>query len=145
MWAAFWGRRNFAGWIAVYKRRRLLASMWGVERHLRKSLLQGAANREILDSLSVQFRIFLSVLTGENCRAMTACEFGRFAPEGMPDEMQATLDGGFLEYFFCRCVDLRFDGLEIVSDGVAVLLGDLHAFLEALNLSVYSRRRGEEK
>jgi hypothetical protein len=76
---------------------------------------------------------------------MTACEFRHLAPEGIPDEMQAALDGGFLEYFFRRCDDLRFDGLEIVSDCVDALLGDLRAFLEALNLAVRSPRRGEEK
>ncbi|MDR2480601.1 MAG: hypothetical protein LBD48_14985 [Treponema sp.] len=78
-WAALWGRKRMYGWIQKWKRRRLIVSMSGIEKRLRKSLLKYGNKRDILNTLSAEFRGFLSFFTGENCRAMTAPEFGRLA------------------------------------------------------------------
>ena len=152
LWVAIWGRQNIAGWFSMYRRRRLIASLLGVERHLQKSLLKGMDKREILDVLSTQFRAFLSLLTGENCRAMTAREFRQLVKIPIKvsdkdenlDEMQAVLDGGFLESFFKRCDNLRFAGAGISGRGVSALLGDLCGFIERLSHALRKRRgKGE--
>jgi len=58
-----------------WKRRRLFASIKKTEKRLYKSVLKGTDKRIILDKLSEEFRNFLSLLTGYNCRSMTAREF----------------------------------------------------------------------
>jgi hypothetical protein len=130
MWIAFRGRRHFSFWILAWKRRQLIAAMAGIEKRLRKSLRQGGEKQGILDLLSSEFRNFLSFFTGENCRTRTACEFALVPPPfpGLPE-----WESGFLQSFFRRCDALRFGGSEVVSDDVTPLLGELKAFLAALD------------
>ena len=115
-------------WLAVWKRWRLLASMWNIEKRLRKALAKGTAQREILDTLSGEFRSFLSFFTGMNCRAMTASEFNHtaiFDGSNVPDSE-------FLGSFFSRCDGIRFRGGEIGNDETQLLLTDLRSFLLVL-------------
>ncbi|GHV94655.1 hypothetical protein AGMMS50293_09750 [Spirochaetia bacterium] len=154
LWLMFWGRRHLQGWILKWKRRRLIVSMRGIEKRLRKALLKDGQRREILNILSAEFRTFLSFFSGENCRAMTAIEIGRLPPlarsplagplavyvDGMaangtvatPGSGADILSGGFLENFFRRCDELRFSGGAIANDEVLLVLGDLRRFLERL-------------
>jgi len=118
----FWGRKRIEGWLAAWKRRRLIAAMMGTEKRLRRALEKGAVRREILDSLSTEFRGFLSRFTGENCRAMTAAEMG----------MLANMDGAFLGGFFNHCDTIRFSGGEINGVQTLEVLSDLRRFLGGL-------------
>jgi hypothetical protein len=120
--ALFWGRKRIQGWLAAWKRRRLIASMLGTERRLRRALAKGAVRREILDTLSTEFRGFLACFTGENCRAMTAAEIACLA----------SMDGEFLGGFFSHCDALRFSGGGINGDQTLAMLGDLRRFLAGL-------------
>jgi hypothetical protein len=109
-----------------------------MERRLRKTLSRGnttAPQRgELLSFLAGEFRIFLSLLTGENCRAMTAGELSRLSlPEGEARPEVSALKGRFLGGFFRRCDDLRFSGADIPAGGFLEILGDLKLFIEALN------------
>ena len=134
----FWGRLNFSKIAARWKRLRLIAAMAKIEKRLAK-ILDSGDKWAILDKLSTEFRIFLSLFTGENCRAMTAGEFGRLPfPEsfaGMPPEWGS----GFLKRFFMRCDDFRFGGGKITSADIAPLLTELRQFLDALNSAVRSK------
>jgi hypothetical protein len=100
--------------------------MLRIEKRLRKALVRGNPHREILDTLSGEFRSFLAWYTGDNCRAMTAREFGRpFSLEqsyGLPE-------GEFLRNFFSRCDSLRFSGGEIIDDDALAVFDDLKHYL----------------
>ena len=129
LWALLWGRRQVKNWIASWKRWKLLVSMWGIEKRLRKSLAKGACQRHILDKLSGEFRSFLSFFTGHNCRSMTATEFTRTA---FFENYSNVPDKAFLGNFFSRCDCVRFRGNAISSDETRGLLSDLRSFLTAL-------------
>jgi hypothetical protein len=123
LWVLFRGRGRVKGWLEALKRKRLLASMRGLERRLYRALLKGVRCREILDIVSTEFRDFLSRFTGINYRAMTAAEIGWLnTGEGIPD-------GGSLGAFFSHCDGIRFSGHEINNDETLAILGDLNRFL----------------
>jgi hypothetical protein len=118
----FWGRKRLKGWLETWRRRRLIASMMGTEKRLRRALARGAVRREILDILSTEFRGFLACFTGENCRAMTAAEIACLA----------SMDGEFLGGFFSHCDAIRFSGGGINGEQTLAMLGDLRRFLTGL-------------
>jgi len=124
IWVLFRGRAQVKGWLAALKRRWLLVSMLDMEKRLRKTLARGAACREILDVLSIEFRNFLACFTGENYRAMTAVEISHIK--------DTVTDSEFLGGFFSRCDGIRFSGGEISGDETLELLGDLRSFLRTL-------------
>jgi hypothetical protein len=131
----FWGRRHWAGWIERWKRRRLILSMMKIEGRVRRDLLRGRSDNygELLNLLSAEFRSFLALFTGENCRAMTAGELGLLQVPVLYPEGNGKLKGDFLGGFFRRCDDLRFSGAKVVKDELLGFLGDTRLFLEDLN------------
>jgi len=106
-----------------WKRFRLFADMRKTEKNLRKAILKGENLRIILDKISMDFRIFLSVLTNINCRSMTAKEF-----KNLPADFIQY--GDFLTSFFCGCDDLRFSGGNVDSQEIIRLLDDLNSFID---------------
>jgi hypothetical protein len=131
IWSMVWGRKRIRGWLAAWKRKRLLVSMMATERRLNKALARGVPRREILDVLSAEFRSFLSYLTGENCSAMTAAEIGLLKSKGEG----IVMGGEFLGRFFDNCDALRFSGHEINDDETLAMLGDLKRFIQTLDWS----------
>ena len=101
LWAGLWGRRHLGVQILKWRRRRLIISMWGIERHLRRSVQREGKYRDALNKLSGEFRGFLSFFTGQNCRAMTAAEIGRLPPLG------ACGTCGFLRPLAAKISDFR--------------------------------------
>jgi hypothetical protein len=93
-----------------------------------------------LNFLAGEFRIFLSLFTGENCRAMTAGEFSRSSPLGEWGAGDSPLGADFLGAFFRRCDNLRFSGAGISSGELLDILGNLRLFIEALNAAFFERR-----
>jgi hypothetical protein len=129
IWSMVWGRKRIKGWLALWKRKRLIVSMMVTEKRLNKALAKGVSCREILDTLSAEFRSFLTQLTGENCRAMTAAEIGLLKTMGE----ETVMGNEFLGNFFHTCDTLRFSGLEIKSDETLAMLGDLKGFIQTLD------------
>ncbi|MDR0443798.1 MAG: hypothetical protein LBH44_10360 [Treponema sp.] len=129
LWFALRGRRYLREWIAKWRFSRLFISMRKIERHLYKTLLKGGKTREILDRLSEEFRTFLSYLTENNCRAMTAVEL-----ETLPLEQtfKQETNSGFLGKFFRRCDELRFSGETVNGEDITPLLADLRLFLDTV-------------
>jgi hypothetical protein len=136
-WVFLRGPRCAERWLKKWRRRRLILSLAGMERRLRKELCRGTDKapgmEKRLSFLAGEFRTFLTLFTGENCRAMTAGELsglrplaGQVLPEGSP------LAGDFLGPFFRRCDDLRFSGAEIPADFFLGILEDLKLFVDAL-------------
>lgn len=129
LWFLFWGRRRLGRWLLKWKRWRLIISMRAIEKRLRRTLLKGGERREILDTLSAEFRIFLAFYSGENCRAMTPAELGGLR---LPAENAGFSGGDFLASFFRGCDRIRFSGKDITDGEVLAALGDLGRFLEIL-------------
>ncbi|MDR2952854.1 MAG: hypothetical protein LBU82_06405 [Treponema sp.] len=123
VWFLFNGRRFLNGWIEKWRLWNLFTSMRALEKRLGKSLSRGAGNREIIDKLSAEFRVFLSYLSGQNCRAMTAREM---------ETLPAGFDRVFLLKFFTRCDELRFSGGAASAGDVFRLLSDMRAYVGML-------------
>jgi hypothetical protein len=132
------------GWLKKRRRRGLLVSLAGMERRLRRELIRGntgASQRgERLNFLAGEFRSFLSLFTGENCRAMTAGEFSRFSPLDEWGPGDSPLGAGFLGNFFRRCDNLRFSGAGISAEELLDILENLKLFIEALKAAMIDRR-----
>jgi hypothetical protein len=128
------GRKLMEGLVAVWRRKRLIATMRRIERNLRKAMAKDTDLREILNKLSAEFRSFFSFLTGENCRAMTAGEIGRLM------SLLEIHDGPFLEGFFSRCDGFRFRGGKIDGGETLALLDDLRAYLQVMGERKSERR-----
>jgi hypothetical protein len=131
IWSMVWGRKRIENWLAALKRKRLLVSMLAIEKRLQRALAKGVPCRKILDVLSAEFRSFLSNLTGENYRSMTAAEIGLLQTMGE----QTNMGGEFLGRFFNNCDALRFSGREINGDETLAMLGDMRSFVHTLNRS----------
>jgi len=137
LWTLIWGRRHMKAWLAAWKRRRLLLSMWGIEKRLKKDLTKGAGQREILDALSLEFRSFLSYFSGMNCRAMTALEF---AGHSFFEEYPDAPNGEYLKVFFSRCDQIRFSGDAINGDETEALFAEIKVFLKTLDRAMRKKR-----
>ncbi|MDR2134574.1 MAG: hypothetical protein LBP27_05650 [Treponema sp.] len=144
LWVVLRGRRCFGGWMEKAKRRRLIVSMAGIEKRIRRNIRKGNAGDygKILNVISSEFRAFLSFFTGEDCRAMTSAELGGLPPLAAPDGVAAdaedaaalsVLSGEYLSGFFRRCDELRFGGREAAEEELFAILGDLGRFLETLD------------
>jgi hypothetical protein len=142
-WALVFGPRRFAGWLKKWRRKRLIASLAGMERRLRRALIRESPAvknfGDRLNFLAAEFRTFLALFTGENCRAMTAGELSGLPPLGPAAGDNLYLSGAFLGVFFRRCDDLRFSGAEAPKNDLLDMLGELKAFTAALNRAERSR------
>jgi hypothetical protein len=130
-----WGRRNFAFFWARFKRRRLLRIM---ARFLRRLDAESRAGKtkspgEYLSMLSGQFREFLSLFTGTDCRPLTAGEF-----------LTLSFYGDFLCAFFRRCDRLRFSGNGIERRDLAAELEEVRSFIGILVQAEAERPRTGE-
>jgi hypothetical protein len=132
IWFLFYGRRYLNVWSAKWRQWNLFISMKILEKRLCKKLFKGGDNREIIDKLSVEFRAFLSYLSGENCRAMTAGELER---------LPAWFDCVFLGKFFRRCDDLRFSGGNVYTKDVFQLLSDMRNYIGTLEKAEKANKR----
>jgi hypothetical protein len=155
LWTAVWGRHYFRRRFSVRKNLRLISLMARFEKRMEKALASGKSSGFVLDAVSSEFRVFLSLLTGVNCRAMTPAEFERL-PNGISFDVPSddVLSGavqqcpqgwpaGFLKRFFGNCDELRFTGVEADNSEVYTLLGELHKFLSGLYRTV--REYGMQK
>ncbi|MCL2067524.1 MAG: hypothetical protein FWG99_08675 [Treponema sp.] len=123
-WILLRGRRYLHTWAVKWKRRRLIASMKIMVRRLHKAVLKGKKIRDILDILSGEFRGFLSHISGENCRAMTARELELLQVCG--------LAGCLMGKIFHRCDELRFAPNAAGANDAHAVLADVRAVLDAL-------------
>jgi hypothetical protein len=142
IWFVFKGNAVLRDLRERLKRRRLFKSMHNTEKRLYRSVTKGADKRKILDKLSDEFKNFLSVLTGSNCRAMTAREFSALFA-GLPQEIfsEPEESASFLGDFFRRCDEQRFSGANIEAQNILTLLSELHNFTCALENSGKNKKR----
>jgi hypothetical protein len=125
IWFILKGRVFLQKYGEIFKRWKLFHSMKLMEKRFYKFVLKGADKRIILDKISDQFRIFLSSLTGNNCRSMTAREFKAHS-------FHERLNPSLLGNFFQNCDELRFSGADINTRDILNLLDDLRGFIRAM-------------
>lgn len=123
-----WGRKRFAAYRERFRKRRLLRAM---DRYLRRL---GAENNaagvfrqgELFSELSGEFREFLSLFTGINCRVLTPSEFGDL-------RTPAELSGVYLRDLFKRWEILRFSGKKIGQKDLSAVLDEVKGFIVGLD------------
>ena len=121
-----------------WKRYRLFSGIRKTEKRLNKSILKGADKRIILDQISDEARKFLSILTGKNCRAMTANEFEKlpasvYMPHSAQDDKEENFQITIIVKFFTACDEFRFSGAEYDSQDILRLLSDLLLMINMLD------------
>ena len=122
------GRTLLKNFIEKWKRRALFGTIRKTAKRLHKEIFKGSDKRIILDKLSDEFRSFLSDLTGNNCRTMTAGEFKNIQADFSWHEE----DESSLVTFFRSCDELRFSGESINSNDLFSLLDDMKHFLSVM-------------
>jgi hypothetical protein len=108
-------------------RRRKIRIMGRLIRQLTETLREGGAALPLLERLNLEFRLFLTFITGENCLNM------------VPGDFEPLPEGPQLCRFFRRADNLRFRGGGPAATGTAVteavviaeLLEEARLFLEA--------------
>jgi len=142
LWFIFRGRTVIGKLRKKWKRLRLFKTMKNAEKRLSKALSKGAEKRIILDKLSNEFKAFLSILTENDCRAMTAREFIEYFSKLPKDLFSAQEDTAyFLGSFFRKCDELRFSGSDIDVKAILHLLSELRLFTCALEKSEKDKSR----
>jgi len=141
-WFIFKGRAFIKLILEKWKRYRRFSMMRKTEKRLHKEILKGTDKRLILDTISDEFRTFLSYLSGCNCRAMTANEFENLprlslTNNGAQSEVKMNIpvmEGrpSFLTKFFRTCDDLRFSGINVNPASLIQMLDDMRSFLDLL-------------
>jgi hypothetical protein len=142
LWFIFKGRAVFGKLRKKWKRRRLFKSILNTEKRLHKALSKDIDKRIILNKLTEDFRIFLSILTGNNCRTMTARDFIEYFSQLPTELFPAQEDTAyFLGSFFRKCDELRFSGFDIDKQAIFRLLSELHHFVRALEYNEKNKNR----
>jgi hypothetical protein len=131
IWFFLKGRVFLKKWKEKYKYWKLFNSMKLIEKRLYKNVFKGADKRIILDKLSGQFRVFLSIMTGINCRSMTAGNFEtrEFEMALNNQRIMNRFNLSLLGKFFNKCDELRFSGDNIDSQEIINLLDSLRNFI----------------
>jgi len=131
IWFFIKGRIILKKLMEKWKRKRLFAVMRKTEKRLRRSVIKGTDNRIVLNKLSDETRNFLTILSGSNCRSMTASEF-----ELLSNDQTILKQIELKEFgnFFRSCDELRFSGISIIPQDIIKLLDDLRKFINELEI-----------
>ncbi|MDR2403587.1 MAG: hypothetical protein LBD78_06110 [Spirochaetaceae bacterium] len=143
-----WGVPGLRRFLEKTRRRWLIGSMKRILWQLQdlQAKRGSAGDGEIVARLSAEFRTFLCLVTGINCRVLVPREFlslsipGAGADRGAADS--GALSGEFLRDFFSRCDTLRFSGMAIGAGDVRCLLDGAAIFIKALEGAGRNRPAG---
>jgi hypothetical protein len=131
----FWRKTRLRDFAERWRRRRVIRAMGKCVGRLRGAGAGG--NGKILETLSGDFRTFLGILTGTNCRAMVPREF--LALPGLGSA--AGLSPAFVSDLFRRCDTLRFSGADIDGEAVFNLLDEFKKLTGLLEAAEKDRNR----
>jgi hypothetical protein len=142
-----WGRDRLRRWGESWRRRRLIILLGNILKRLRRNFLRGKpglpGTGELLDRVSGEFRTFLGLFTGINCRTLTAGEFSDFSPGEISGEGPPRISGSALRDLFRRWDTLRFSGKDISGEEFLAALDELLAFLAVLAAAERQNRQGD--
>jgi len=128
---SLWGRRNFSELLERYRRRRLLRAMSKFLRCLRQECSFEKEGNEgyYLSVLSGEFREFLSLFSGINCRSLTPGEFLE-----LPLSQKALALGPvYLCWLFRNWDTLRFSGKGMEMADIFEALTEIERLIFALD------------
>jgi hypothetical protein len=128
---SLWGRRNFKELLEHFQRRRLIRAMAKFLRCLRQecSLEKKGNEGYYLTLLSGEFREFLSLFTGINCRSLTPGEF-----LALPLSQKALVLGPvYLSWLFKTWDTLRFSGNGMEMADILEALDEIERLIQALD------------
>jgi len=141
----FWGRTRFLTLRERFRRRQIIRAMGKSLKRLRNSLIKekgglsaggklivdsdGGREKTVLTELSREFRTYLGLLTGANCRAMVPREFLSLPSLGGGKY----LEGDFISSLFRSCDTLRFNGGAVEREAALGLLDDFKKLTDTLD------------
>jgi hypothetical protein len=143
-----WGRKHFAAYRERFRRRRLLRAM---DRYLRWIRTEEAAESsspgELFSELSKEFREFLALFTGINCRVLTPSEFSEVkvfeqvvsskekvvSKEKESSSTSCLISGLYLSDLFHRWENVRFSGRSVGQKDLSAVLDEVKVFIDALD------------
>jgi hypothetical protein len=128
-----WGRTRLGEVAERLQRRRVIRAMGRTLKRLRS--FSPGRDLEILETLSRDFRVFLGLLTGINCRAMVPSEFLALDGSGSALSPETAAD------LFRRCDAFRFSGEGIEREAVFALLDEFKALTGLLDAAERERNR----
>ncbi|WP_010257912.1 hypothetical protein [Treponema primitia] len=137
----FWGKTRLGNFAERLRRRQVIRAMGKSLRRLRNT--EAGKEGETLEALSGEFRSFLGILTGTNCRAMVPRELLALPALGTADGLSPAA----ISDLFRRCDTLRFSGESIERELVSGLLDEfkeLTGLLETAEKEHYSKPGGAE-
>ena len=125
---SLWSRRHFRELLDRFRRRRLLRGMMKFLRRLKQecSLEKDGKAAVYLTRLSGEFREFLSLFTGINCRSLTAREF-------LELPFDQVIDPTFLCRLFRSWDTLRFSGRGMEMEEMFTALDEMDKFAARLD------------
>ncbi|MCL2008375.1 MAG: hypothetical protein FWG77_09845 [Treponema sp.] len=122
-----WGRRHFSEMLEMLRRKFLIFKMRRYIKNLKEESEEEENPAPYLSSLSGEFREFLSLFTGINCRSLSAAEFME-----LPLENQS-LGPVFLSGLFQTWDTLRFSGRAMEPVDFSLAMAEIEDFLIALD------------
>jgi hypothetical protein len=132
----FWGKTRLSSFAERIRRRRVIRAMGRILKRLWNAGTDKTdKNRETLETLSREFRTFLGILTGTNCRAMVPREFLTLPALGTGYGLSPSA----LSELFRHCDTLRFSGAAIGKDAVFNLLEEFRELTDLLGAAEKDR------
>jgi hypothetical protein len=132
----FWGKTRLNSFTEGIRRRRVIRAMGRSLKRLRSAGADKTdKNREILETLSGEFRTFLGILMGTNCRAMVPREFLTLPALGTGYGLSPSA----LSELFRHCDTLRFSGAAIEKEAVFNLLEEFRKLTGLLDAAEKDR------
>ncbi|MDR3123954.1 MAG: hypothetical protein LBU16_09290 [Treponema sp.] len=126
-----WGRTRLRDFAERLRRQQVIRVMGRTLKRLRS--FSPGRDLEILETLSRDFRVFLGLLTGANCRAMVPSEFLSLDGSGAALRPETVAD------LFRRCDALRFSGEGLERETVFALLDEFKALAGLLDAAERDR------
>ena len=125
---SIWSKKHFAFYKRRFYRRRLFRAMERLLKKLSAECSDGAQSAELFSVLSSEFREFLSLFSGTDCRALTSGEFYSIG-FSEPD----LLNSEYLSGLFKRLEMIRFTGSAVTEEQFLEVIDEVHSFLTNLD------------
>ncbi|MCL2834414.1 MAG: hypothetical protein FWD78_14680 [Treponema sp.] len=137
----FWSRRFLVPFRKMLKKKKFLLSLEQKIKLLRAGDYQNDAARlnELFTLLALEFREFLSFITGIDCRVLTPFEFTM-----LPADFAGLPESGGLCAFFRRWDNLRFSGNPAGRADVSGICDELSDFFISMNNNSMNNKQHEQ-
>jgi hypothetical protein len=136
-----WGRNVFRAWLLKRKKLALVYSLANLERHIRRELGREGYYNNFLHQISLEFRSFLTLFTGSNCRSMTAGELRLLPPLLETARTEPALTGEYIGDLLGVWDNLRFSGGAVSKGAMTDILDKVKTFTITLEKLLKTRQK----